>query len=61
MAVTEISHSQFCSLANPGSRCGPFCLCGPKTESKKVRNGESEQTVAELAFGINSLAGEEPL
>lgn len=61
MAVTEISHSQFCSLANPGSSCGPFCLCGPKTESKKVRDGEREQEMAELVFEINSLAGEESL
>lgn len=59
--MTEIPHSQFCSLANPGSRCRPFCLCDPKTESKKVRDGESEQEAAELAFGINSLAGEESL
>lgn len=57
MAVTDISHSHFCSLADPSSRCGPFSCVVPRQKSKKVQDGESEPEAAELTLGISSLSG----
>lgn len=48
-------------VGKSGIKMWAFLLVWSQDRKQEGERGESEQAVAELGFGIDSLAGEEPL